>query len=367
MPPGCAPDSDRRLPRILSLAQAHFGETVHHVSAPGGTGRSSFRLLLSGGRSVIATMRDTPARARFEAQLLAHVGAHCDDTAKLLGVRRNVLFQSDVGHERLAQRIALYRRSSQVDLAARAVAAIFRYQRAAARPGLSVPLAHLGVRRDWVSRFVGQVGILQAFGLHLPPDFDRAAACAAVARPGRNFVKWDCRAGNAAIGPDNRVRWFDFEYAGLRHGAEDIAWLVADETWPVAPGVMEAIVADALPAAPREEQTAYLEYLATYVTFHAAHRIGLILREAAARGWQPKTRVRELDDAGVHPDFVMQLLRVGAHFSARARVTAPLASRFEDAARRFRDCPGIVPAPARADPAGRVGTRGRAVPPDRKG
>ena len=50
-------------------------------------------------------------------------------------------------------------------------------------------------------------------------------------QPDTHFVKWDCRAGNAAIGPDGCLRWFDFEYSGLRHGAEDFAWLIADEVY----------------------------------------------------------------------------------------------------------------------------------------
>lgn len=344
LPPGIAPRPDARLSRILSLAEAHFGERVRHVSAPGGEGRSSLRLRLA-GRSVIATMRPDPARTRLEAQLLAHLGAHCDDTPKFLGLSRDVLFQSDVGHERLAQRIALYRRKAQVDLAAQAVAAIFRYQRAAARPGLRARLPHLGLRRDWVARFVGQVEILRSFGQRVPGDFDHAAACTAVARPGRCFVKWDCRAGNAAIGQDNRVRWFDFEYAGLRHGAEDVAWLAADETWPVAPAVMEEIVADAFDRGRGRRRQDYLDYLAIYTTFQAAQRIGLILHEASLRGWQRKNRVRELDDAGVHPDFVIQLLRVGAYFAQRTRVTAPLAPAFEAAARQFRAQPDAAIAP----------------------
>ena len=83
---------------------------------------------------------------------------------------------------------------------------------------------------------------LRDLGGGISDKFDREAAYERVAVAGTQFVKWDCRSGNAAIDNKDKLRWFDFEYAGLRHGAEDIAWLIGDEAWPIRPQDMVDIV-----------------------------------------------------------------------------------------------------------------------------
>ena len=148
-------------------------------------------------------------------------------------------------------------------------------------------------------------------------------------------MKWDCRAGNAALGADGRLRWFDFEYCGLRHGAEDVAWLIGDEAWPLPPEVMQEVVGDALDAGGVAERDAYLDYLSVYLTLHCVQRLKLIVKEVGRRGWLSKARIRRYDDAGLHPEFAAQLCRTAAHFGDRRPLTRPLARDFEQAAQMF--------------------------------
>jgi len=322
--------------QIVDAARKHFGQDVDRVSAPGGENRSSFRLHLT-DRTVIATLRPNFRRTHLEAHVLTELGKHSSDLPECLGVVGEIMFQSDVGKRRLNVEIAEVAPQAQIDLAAQAVSAIFRIHGAARQTELNEIMPHLGNNRDWVMNFVDAVDFLQGLGGGISDKFDRIAAYTRIDTPARQFVKWDCRSGNAAIGRDDKLRWFDFEYAGLRHGAEDIAWLIGDEAWPVAPQDMVDVVIDAFDPTCGIPLPDYLDYLSVYLTFHAVQRLKLISKEAKKRGWLSKDRIRRYDDAGVHPEFAAQICRVGAYFSDQSDLTAPLTANFLVAQRGFEE------------------------------
>lgn len=312
---------------ILRTAETFFGRPVDAVTAPGGESRSSFRLSIA-GRSVIATLRPNYRRTHLEAHVLQELGAHCEDLPECMGVVGDVLFQSDVGDRRLNTTIAGLAPDRQLDLAAEAVAALFRIHAAARKTDLHRIMPHLGATEEWVESFIGGVDQLETLTGGIDAAFDRNAACAAVAITGHQFVKWDCRAGNAALGADDRLRWFDFEYAGMRHGAEDFAWLIGDEAWPVAPDRMVDVMIDAFDPGCGIALDDYLHYLAIYVTFHAVQRLNLITRQVDQRGWASKHHIRKYDDAGRNPAFAVHIAEVGAYFSDQTTLTAPLTRNF---------------------------------------
>ncbi len=326
--------NEERISRIVDCAQDHFGQRVDKVSAPGGEGRSSFRLHLP-DRDVIATLRPNFRRTHLEAFVLQSLSEHCDDVPKCLGVVGEIMFQSDVGTRRLNQDIVNHDKTGQLDLAAEAVGGIFRFQSAARKTNLAEMMPYLGANDEWVENFVFAVDALQPWSTGIWSKFDRSAACAMMDQPMNQFVKWDCRSGNAAIGDDNVLRWFDFEYAGMRHGAEDFAWLIGDEAWPLEPDVMVDIMIDAWDPDCGHEISAYLEYMSVYLTFHCVQRFKLIVKEAKKRGWLSKRRVRKYDDAGVHPEFAAHICKVGSYFSAQSKITAPLTRNFDGAERAF--------------------------------
>ncbi len=325
-----------RLQRIVACAEGHFGAPVEKVTAPGGEGRSSYRLHFA-DRDVIATLRPNFRRTHLEAHVLRALSRHCDDLPDCLGVVGEIMFQSDVGTRRLNMEIVRHGSKGRTDLAAEAVAAIFRIQAAARQTDLDRIMPHLGVNRDWIENFVEAADALQPYSGGISRRFDRAALCAAVDRPARQFVKWDCRSGNAALDAADKLRWFDFEYSGLRHGAEDFAWLIGDEAWPLAPEMMLAVMVDGYDTATGEALDSYLDYLSVYTTLHCVQRFKLIVKEANKRGWLTKAKVRKYDDAGVHPEFAAQICRVGAFFAERNPLTAPLVRNFEAAEQGFRD------------------------------
>ena len=136
--------------RIVLAAREQFGQDVARITAPGGEGRSSFRLHLS-DRTVIATLRPNFRRTHLEAHVLTELGAYCDDLPECLGVVGEIMFQSDVGKRRLNVEIDKVSPEKQVDLAAEAVAAIFRVHAAARKTSLHDMLPHLGSSVEWVT------------------------------------------------------------------------------------------------------------------------------------------------------------------------------------------------------------------------
>ncbi|SEL11338.1 Phosphotransferase enzyme family protein [Roseovarius nanhaiticus] len=320
----------KRLARLIAAAEAHFGEAVIDSSAPGGESRASWRLVMP-SRSVIGTLRPNFRRTHLEAFALTHIGALSDDVPQCLGVVGEIMFQSDVGGRRLNQEIVKLGRAQRADTAYQAVAAIFRIQAAARAAGLNEQMPHLGINADWIANFADGVEALAPYSQGRGMGIDRAALAEAALRPAVQFVKWDCRSGNAAMGPDDKVRWFDLEYCGVRHGAEDLAWLLGDEAWPVPPDQMEDMIVSAFDASGPHALEPYLDYLSLYTTLHVLQRFQLIIDEAQSRGWLSKTRIRSRDDVGVHPEFAAHLCRVGAHFAQRNALTAPLQRDFEEA------------------------------------
>ncbi len=99
-------------------------------------------------RDVIATLRPNFRRTHLEAHVLRALSRHCDDLPDCLGVVGEIMFQSDVGTRRLNMEIVRHGSKGRTDLAAEAVAAIFRIQAAARQTDLDRIMPHLGVNRD---------------------------------------------------------------------------------------------------------------------------------------------------------------------------------------------------------------------------
>ena len=169
------------------------------------------------------------------------------------------------------------------------------------------------------------------------PNLDRDAICERLAQPGAQFVKWDCRSGNAALDTTARLRWFDFEYSGLRHGAEDFAWLIGDEVWPLKAPKMLDIVSDAFDPGAGHPRDVYLSYLALFTTFHTVQRIVLIVGDVMRRGWSSQSWAVRYDKIDTHPLMGIKAAETAAYCSDRNDLTRPLVPLFDAIAVVFAD------------------------------
>lgn len=318
--------------RIKTTVEKILGEPVQDIQMPGGEGRASCRVVLR-DRTVIATSRPNFRRTHLEAAVLRALSPACPNVPKFLGLQDNVLVQSDVGGKRLSQTIRATEVSDQAEQAVKAVSAILAIQHSARDALRDVPVPPLGQGPEWVAAHVSSIDVLSDFGTLEAIDRDEAARRLTV--PSEQFLKWDCRSGNAALAADGTLCWFDFEYCGKRHGAEDIAWLIGDESWPIDAQTMFDIVETLLPAYGIKHPQAFMDYLALYTTFHAAQRLQLIVSETQRRGWRSKTKIIERDDVGRHPEFARNICAIGAFCADRSPLTRPLISLFDKGVEHF--------------------------------
>ena len=323
-----------KIKEIVAELERFFGQRVMKMAAPGGKARDSYRVHFD-DRSIIVTYRESSGRTRLEARVLQALSPICPEVPQFLGCENNFLYQGDVGDIRLSQQVHNMDPSARPQLAAKAVTAIFRIQNAARHAPELNDLPHLGAEPEWVASLVDSIDKLAVFLRQGAPEFDRVSVCERLSQPSAQFVKWDCRAGNAAVDPAGKVSWFDFEYCGRRHGAEDLAWLIGDEIWPVEPQVMFDIVNDAFDPATGHARDAYLDYLGLYTTFHAIQRVLLVIREVKRRGWSTQDRALRYDKVGTHPLLGAGIADTAAFCADRNPLTRPLRPLLEEVSRTF--------------------------------
>jgi hypothetical protein len=326
----------RRIAKLKSAVEEMLGEPVLDVETPGGSARASCRVVLR-DRTIIATKRPNFRRTHLEALVLKKLSPTCQNVPKFLGLKDDILLQSDVGGKRLSQTIHAAGNDDQLSLAADAIAAIFNIHVASqsALEGLKFP--PLGMSETWMGSFFDGADLLDDYSDGVSEKINYVAIADILKTPPQQFIKWDCRSGNAAIHRNKTMCWFDFEYCGMRHGAEDIAWLIADESWPIFPEDMFKIVSDLLPNQAFGKKERYLNYLSLYTTFHALQRLNLVLSETKSRGWRSKELIIERDDVGRNPEFGANICVIGAYCADRSPLTRPLVQPFLRAAQHFAD------------------------------
>ena len=304
------------------------------MTAPGGATRASYRIHFK-DRTIIVSQRQDPARRAREAHVLAMLGKDCAAMPEFLGATGGLVFQSDAGARRLNYAIHACPAHERPRLAAKAVAGIFAIHRAARQHGMTGPLPSpqpSPIEHD--DLVAGARRFAQNLGCTLA-EFDPARLHPLFRAPPRQLIKWDCRAGNAALDEDGTLRWFDFEDARMGHGPEDFAWLIADETWPLDFDTMLGLVRDQLTDEDTTAPDAYLTYLEQVTVLHALRRIRLIMNEARARGWSARIQFLKYDKVGVDPHLGERLSEAALALALRHPATSPLAGLLKAAMGAF--------------------------------
>lgn len=322
----------------LEIARAtadFFAEPVLQVTAPGGRTRTSFRVVLQ-SRSIIVTQRRDPAITNLECHVLQAFDGHCDAVPRFLGRVGTLMFQSDAGAERLNRKINSLPPEQRPALARQAVQAIFDMHRSARSLNLAQGLPSRGIMSYPDDDLIGMVQDA-AQSLATPiPGFDPATLDPAFRAEPRHFVKWDCRAGNAALDHTGTLRWFDFEETRRAQGPEDFAWLIADESWPLQVAQTTEIVRSLVTPDDCADAVAFMTYLEQFSALHALRRIRLILHQARRAGaWRDRVSILKYDMVGVNPVMGERLARSGLDLCARHAALRPLMPLFARTADMF--------------------------------
>lgn len=338
--PVSAPDADAdsksksKRKRIDPKLKRHARELLHRevvdVEYPGGKSRDSIRVILKDGRSAIATKRDDLERATLEQKVLRALTKKGVPVPKLLAGKRRLLFQEDLGNQRLSQALAKADAQQIHRLLDSALTGLAQSHKAASQSGLDNEVPERGHEKQWL---VGLIERPAVIGKHLEidaPALDVEALCdqLAVRRP--RFVKWDARPGNALVDDDGKVYWIDWEHSGSRNRLDDMAWLLADEYVDDSVDIENALLDSHVPAfADDLDENAAWDYLMTYGCFHSSVRLGLVLRHKKDEDWWDADYCIEKDKVGITKECALRLCRRGSRWAARSSQVRALAPWFD--------------------------------------
>lgn len=222
-------------PALVALCRALFRREPERVEpfrqGPGGAARGTHRVVL-GERVVYATRRQNEEVTAREAHLLRTLYEHGAPVPRVAAFENEWLIVESAGYAPLSETFARQAPVEATVVLRRAIESLEALHAAGrtARLAEVVPsYAHGEETARHLLHVLEAVGTLQGVRL---PEFDGPAVAAHLAKPGRDFIKWDTRPANAALGEDGVVRWFDWQHANLRHRADDLVWLLCDEFVP---------------------------------------------------------------------------------------------------------------------------------------
>lgn len=317
--------------RALTTACADLLQAeVREIEYPGGRTRESYLIHLTDGRQIIGTQRDSDSRAVNECMILRALADGGAPVPRLLGADgKRILLQEALTGQRLSIALQTDDAEARFCLLDNALDGLRHAQLAACAGGIEGRLSSLGTQSKWIRAFVERPAILGEYLKVQAPRLDDKALVRLLKPRQTSFVKWDARPGNAMVSEAGVVSWFDWEHAGLRNPLDDVAWLLADEYVRDDVDVEERLLARHLctfgqgidPAVARE-------YLMVYGTFHAAVRLGLILRY---RGddWMDLERCLTRDKVGCTLTCAENLCTRAARWSLASPLTAPLSDWYQ--------------------------------------
>ena len=320
--------SERR--RFVKACEKMIGRQVERVEYPGGKSRDSVRLILEDRTSIYATRRKNEKISDKEARVLTSLFEAGAPVPKVLGFKDGILLQQDLGNLRLSQALADVSNGSTFELLHAALESLTRIHRAAEAAGLDETVPPIGRNERWIDGLLGRPKeISKELGMTAPSvDF---GALKSMLLPGLpRLVKWDARPGNALLLADGTVAWIDWEHCGARQRLDDLVWLLGDEATPEAPDAEERLLGTHVPVfADGRALDEALDYIAVLGCFHLCVRLELILGRKGDGEWWDASYCLEKDKVGVTPEAVARLCARGGRWSARNRLTRPLARWFE--------------------------------------
>ena len=301
-----------------------FGREPDEVEWPGGRSRRTFCVRYDETRYAVSK-RGGPGRARLEATILERL-QDTRHTPDLVLCRDEWVVQSWTPGQRLAERLAL---TPTPALVADAAAALARLQRAGTMAGLDKIAPRIGQKAGWLDRFSGLPASL-AENCALPaPTFDGAGIRSILSSAPASFVKWDSRPGNALIDPSSgRAVWIDWEHAGCRVIADDLAWLVCDEWFPDDGNLETAAISGFCAEYSNRFDFDFGRYLSAFGCLHTMVRINLVLDFQSSHGWGDRAHLLAKDKIGATPDLLKRLAIRGARWAARYPETDGLTDFF---------------------------------------
>ena len=319
------------------ICQQSIGQKAVQIEFPGGRDRSSFRLLLENGHTVIMTRRADPTRATFESLLMRRLEQLNLPTPGHLAFNGLTLIQEDLPGTRLS---AVLKQASEDQFTAwmaQALQSLLEIRQRAEADGLQYAVPIIGTEPEWLMALIDRTALLGNYVRVPCPQvpvrqiYDRLI----LLKP--CFTKWDARPGNAMLNEEGEVSWFDWEHCCARNSMDDMAWLLCDDATPEYPEAESQLLDQYLEefADGRNLADASM-YLSVFGAHHACIRICRLLDEKANDSWtdfesrtasKPKTLLA----------ITQRLCHKASRWAAMDKSTAMLSNWFLEVSERLAE------------------------------
>lgn len=274
------------LQQASHLCRQLISRSAIQIEFPGGRYRSSFRLLLDNGHTVIMTRRPDPARATFESFLMRRLEQLKLATPRHIAFNGLTLIQEDLPGTRLSEALKQASENQYITWMTQALESLLEIRQQAEADELQYAVPIIGTEPEWLRALIDRTALLGNYvGIPCPSVpvgqiYDRLI----LLKP--CFTKWDSRPGNAILDKKGKVSWFDWEHCCARNPMDDMAWLLCDDATPEYPAAEKQLIDQFLEtfADGRSYYDASV-YLATFGTHHACVRICRLLDEKATDSW----------------------------------------------------------------------------------
>jgi hypothetical protein len=322
-------------PALLALCRTHLGQEPTEVvrfHRANGSLHSSIRLWV-GDDTFIATHRSDPRRGGMEAVVLAAMYLGGAPVPRPIAYGEGWLLQEDLGTTTLAR--TLNEPGAPLgELVGTALGSLEQVHEVGRHSEVAPRIPQTGHGRSWAAKRLRVFSrVAETVGIPFPGTaaFEEAFL-ELMSIPGPSLIKRDTRPTNASVDPEGQVRWFDWEHTCRRWIADDLIWLLCDETLPdleLGRRVLLEQVARPRPEAPCPQPVS--AYLSVAVQHHIAWRVGLHLQDLRDGGDRSLADCIANDWTG-STDAVRHLCAAGAEWAAIEPHTAPLADWYRSIA-----------------------------------
>lgn len=271
---------------LSHVCETLLDKTVINSEFPGGEQRSACRLYLDDNSTVIATRRGDTGRTLLEHQVLTTLAPLTPYIPEVKAFNGAVLIQENLQGIRLSEAIKNASEQKYDSLMRKALDSLADIHRASEEAGLDQAVPLLGYNNKWLNNLIEQPAVIGHYlDIECPyPPLAEIFDLLTVMRP--RFIKWDARPGNAMLGANGDISWFDWEHCCARNRLDDVVWLLCDEIVPYHPETENQLIHDYLPlfADGCDLETAYA-YLRMFGILHMSVRLGGILSEKGTKRW----------------------------------------------------------------------------------